>query len=145
MIRHWLRRDTRGSTTVEFAVVGMLLCLVTAGVIEIALLWWLRAGMQLTASLTARCGAMGYTYTTSNFPCINTSTTQNYAVTTSYKWLSPGMITAANVTVHGRVSSCNGFAGNFFSVSLTSDFFNFLPPPLGNYTTLATNACFPMQ
>ena len=145
MIRHWLRCDTRGSTTVEFAVVGMLLCLVTTGVIETALLWWLKTGMQLTASLTARCGAMGYTYGTSKFLCTSTLTTQNYAVTTSYKWLSSGMITATNVTVHGRVTSCNGFAGNFFSVSLVSDYFSFLPPPLGNYTTLATNACFPMQ
>jgi hypothetical protein len=55
------------------------------------------------------------------------------------------MITAANVTVSGKVTSCNGAAGNFFSVSLASTYFQFLPPPLGSYTALATTACFPMQ
>jgi Flp pilus assembly protein TadG len=145
MMRRCVGRDTKGSTTVEFALVGMMLCFVTFGVVETGLLWWLKSGMQLTASLTARCGAMGYTYNTANFLCTNTATTQNYAVTTSQTWLFPNAITAANVTVNGRVASCNGFAGNFFSVSLSSGFFSFLPPPLGNYTTLSTNACFPMK
>jgi Flp pilus assembly protein TadG len=144
MIRRWLRRNARGSTSVEFAVVGLLLCLVTFGVVETGLLWWLKSGMQLTASLTARCGAIGYYYNTSNFLCTSTATTQNYAVTTSQTWLFPNMITAADVTVNGKVTSCNGFSGNFFSVSLTSGFFSF-PPPLGNYTTLSANACYPMQ
>jgi Flp pilus assembly protein TadG len=144
MIRGLPMRDTRASTSVEFAVVGLLLCLVTFGVVETGLLWWLKSGMQLTASLTARCGAMGYTYNTSNFQCTSTSTTQNFAVKTSQSWLFPNMITAANVTVNGKVGSCNGFSGNFFSVTLSSGFFSF-PPPLGNYTTLSANACFPMQ
>ena len=145
MICHLLRRDTRGSTMVEFAIVGVLLCLVTFGVIETGLLWWLKSGLQLTAALTARCGAMGYTYNTSNFLCTSTSTTQNYAVTSSQAWLFPGMITVANVTVTGKVASCNGFSGNFFSVSVTSSFFQLLPPPLGNYAALSSTACFPMQ
>ena len=143
MIRRSLRSDTRGSTAVEFAVVGLLLSLVTFGVIETSLLWWLKSGMQLTAALTARCGAMGYTYKTASFSCTTTATTQNYAVTTSQTWLMPNMITAANVTVNGRVTSCNGFSGTFFSVSITSGFFASLPPPLGNQT-LTARACFPM-
>ncbi len=144
-MRRWLRRDTRASTTVEFAVVGTMLCLVTFGMVETGLLWWLKSGMQLTASLTARCGAIGYTYQTSNFVCTNTSTTQNYAVATSQSWLFPNMITSANVTVNGRVTTCNGFTGNFFSVSISSGFFQTLPPPLGNYASLQTSACYPMQ
>jgi hypothetical protein len=55
------------------------------------------------------------------------------------------MIVANNVTVNGRVTVCNGFTGNFFSVSIISNFFQFLPPPLGNFSSLTTNACFPMQ
>jgi Flp pilus assembly protein TadG len=137
------RRDTRASTTVEFAVVGGMLCLVTFGIVETGLLWWLKSGMQLTASLTARCGAIGYSYQTSN--CTTTSTTQNYAVATAQSWLFPNMITSGNVTVNGRVTTCNGFTGNFFSVSITSGFFHALPPPLGNYTSLETSACYPMQ
>jgi Flp pilus assembly protein TadG len=145
MTRRGLEYDTRGSTSVEFAVVGMLLCLVTFGVVETGLLWWLKSGLQLTASLTARCGAVGYTYGTSKFLCIDTLTTQNYAVATAQTWLIPGMITASNVTVNGKVTSCNGSTGNFFSVSISSGYFQSLPPPLGNYTSLSTTACFPMQ
>jgi len=113
--------------------------------------------MQLTASATARCGAMGYTYSNANnlanFLCTNTTTTQSYAVNyaignvagnPSPPWLVANMIATANVTVNGRVTSCDGFTGNFFSVSITSGFFQFLPPPLGNYINLATSACYPM-
>jgi Flp pilus assembly protein TadG len=144
LTRRRLRGDTRGSTAVEFAIVGWLLCMVTFAIVETGLLWWLKSGMQLTASLTARCGAIGYTFNTSNFSCTNTTTTQNYAVTTSQNWVMANMITANNVTVNGKVSSCNGFTGNFFSVSISSGFFQSLPPPLGNYTSLIANACYPM-
>jgi len=147
LIRRW-RRDNRGSTTVEFAVVGWLLCMVTFAIVETGLLWWLKSGMQLTASMTARCGAIGYTYNTANFVCTNTSTTQNYAVTTAQAWLFPNMIVANNVTVAPVLSNdvrCNNLPGNFFSVSIVSNFFQFLPPPLGNYASLTTKACFPMQ
>lgn len=139
-----LRRDRTASTSVEFAVVGLMLCFVTFAVVEIGLLWWLKTGMQLTASLTARCGAMGYFYQNSNFQCTSTTTTQNYAVATAQTWLLPNMITTSNVTVNGQVASCNGFSGTFFSVSLSSNYFAFLPPPLSNLT-VAANACFPMQ
>jgi Flp pilus assembly protein TadG len=144
VIRRLLTSDVKASTSVEFAVVGLLLCLVTFGVIETGLLWWLKSGMQLTASLTARCGAMGYTYNTAGFSCTSTTTTQNYAVATAGTWLMPNMVTAANVTVNGKVTSCNGFSGNFFSVSISSGFFTSLPPPLGNHT-LSASACFPMK
>jgi Flp pilus assembly protein TadG len=145
LILRWPRLDRRASTTVEFAIVGWMLCMVTFAVVETGLLWWLKSGLQVTAAMTARCGAIGYTYNTSNFLCTNTSTTQNYAVTTSQAWLFPNVITTGNVTVNGRVTTCNGFTGNFFSVSISSGFFAHLPPPLGNYATLSTNACYPMQ
>jgi Flp pilus assembly protein TadG len=138
-----LRRDIKGSTTVEFAVVGWMLCMVTFGIVETGLLWWLKSGMQVTASLTARCGALGNTYGTP--PCTSPTNTQNYAVSTASSWLFPNMIVANNVTVNGRVTACNGFTGNFFKVSISSNFFQFLPPPLGNYASLSTSACFPMQ
>jgi Flp pilus assembly protein TadG len=142
MTRYFLNGDTRGSTTVEFAFVGLILCLVTFGTVETALLWWLKSGLQLTASMTARCGAVGYTYSTSS--CTSTATTQSYAVTTSQKWLMPNMLTTGDVTVNGKVTSCNGFTGDFFSVSLSSNYFASLPPPLGNLATLSASACFPM-
>jgi len=143
-MRVWPWRDRGGSTTVEFAIVGWMLCLVTFGIIETSLLWWLRTGMQATASLTARCGAIGYTFNTTNFTCTSTTSTQNFAVSTAQTWTYQPIITNADVTVNGKVSSCNGFTGNFFSVSINHLFFN-IPPPLSSYTTLGVNACFPMQ
>jgi Flp pilus assembly protein TadG len=149
MIRRWLRRADKGSTTVEFAIVGWMLCMVTFAIVETGLLWWLKSGMQVTAAMTARCGAQGYAYgenAVANFSCTNTTTTQSYAVNTvAPSWMFPNMITTNNVTVNGRVTTCNGFTGNFFSVSISSSFFSFLPPPLGNYTALAASACYPMQ
>lgn len=145
MIARRLTQDTTGSTAVEFAIVGLMLCLVTFGVVETGLLWWLKSGMQVTAALTARCGAMGYYYNSSNFQCTSTATTQSYAVSASQPWLLPNMIKASDVTVNGKVSSCNGFSGTFFSVSINSNYFGSLPPPLGSYSNLTATACFPMQ
>jgi Flp pilus assembly pilin Flp len=141
MLRHFAR-DTKASTAVEFAVVGMLLCLVVFATVETGLLWWLKSGLQLTASMTARCGAVGYAYGASS--CTTTTTTQNYAVTTSQAWLFSNMVKAANVTVTGKVTSCNGASGDFFAVSVSSNYFQSLPPPLGNYAALSVNACYPM-
>jgi Flp pilus assembly protein TadG len=148
MIGRWLRHGNKGSTTVEFAIVGWMLCMVTFAIVETGVLWWLKSGMQITAALTARCGAAGYDYGTNavgNFSCTNTTTTQAYAVNTiARSWLFPNMITTSNVTVNGPVTTCNGFSGNFFSVSISSNFLQFLPPPLGNYTSLSASACYPM-
>lgn len=143
-MRRWWR-DRAGSSTVEFAIVGWMLCMVTFGIIETGLLWWLKSGMELTAALTARCGAIGYYYGGANFQCTNTATTQNYAVSTAQTWLMPNMILSNNVTVNGQVSSCNGASGTFFSVTISSNYFNFLPMPLGNYASVSTTSCFPMQ
>jgi Flp pilus assembly protein TadG len=149
MIWRWPCLGRKGSTTVEFAVVGWMLCMVTFAIVETGLLWWLKSGMQITAAMTARCGAIGYYYgasNPSNFACTNASTTQSFAANTfAPAWLFPNMITTNNVTVNGQVGSCNGLSGSFFSVSITSGFFNFLPPPLGNYASLSASACYPMH
>ncbi len=149
MTLRWLRRDTKGSTTVEFAVVGTMLCLVTFAILEAGILFWLKSGMQAAASMAARCGAIGYTYNTANFQCTNTATTQNYTVNSAQTWILQNIIVASDVTVNGRVSgsSCNAAGtppGNYFSVSITHAVTN-LPPPLSSYSTLTASACYPMQ
>jgi Flp pilus assembly protein TadG len=156
MIRKWLRRGARGATAVEFAIVGWMLCIVTFALIEVGVMWWLKSGMQLTASMTARCGAMGYTYNTSNFLCTNTSTTQNYAVNYALGnlgnngnvvWLVANMIITNSVTVYGPVTNstyCHNAVGNYFAVSISSSFFANWPPPLGNIASLSASACYPM-
>ena len=147
MIRRPLRRDRRAATSVEFAIVGTMLCLVTFGIVETSLLWWLRTGMEAAASMTARCGAIGYTYNTST--CTSPTATQNYAVSAAQTWTMTlaHNITASDVTVNGRVTNspyCNNAAGSYFSVSISYNFGN-LPPPLGGYSTLVASACYPMQ
>ena len=141
-------RDTRGATTVEFAVTGWLLCMLTFAVVEAGLLWWLKSGLQVAASMTARCGAIGYNqnFATTACPKGASATIQAYAVSTANTFVLPGALTAANVTLNGAsgfVSSCNGQTGNYFSVTVSSGFFTFLPPPLGNQTVSGT-ACYPL-
>src|SRR5258708_6224485 len=123
MIRRRLRRHAGGSTTVEFAVVGWMLCMVTFGIVETGLLWWLKSGMQATAALTARCGAIGI-YGMSN--CTTNATTQSYAVSAAQTFLSANVIVANNVSVKpsaNGATDCNGALGTFFKVSITSNFF----------------------
>lgn len=136
-----LRRDTNGSTAVEFAVVSGMLGLVLFAIIETSLLWWMKSGLQTTAALTARCAAIGYSLATST--CKDTASTQAYAVATSQAWVFPNDIATSNVTLNGRVTTCNGQSGTFFSLSINSSYFAFLPPPLSNIT-LSTNACYAM-
>ena len=167
MILRRIRRDDKASTTLEFAIVGWLLCMVTFGIIETGILWWLKAGMQVTAQETARCGAMGLTYVVvnnttnnmANFLCPDAATTKNFAVNyavgavpsnaisnnLSPIWLLSNIVTTAGVTLNGsngKQVGCNGAPGNYFSVTINHTFD--LPPPLSNYTALSASACYPM-
>jgi hypothetical protein len=111
------------------------------GTVETGLLWWVKGATQIAAAATARCGAIGYTDSTTT--CVDTASTKSYAVSMTQPWLFSGMVGAADVTVNGKVSSCNGFAGSFFSVSVGSSYLSNLPPPLGNLT-LSSSSCYPM-
>jgi Flp pilus assembly protein TadG len=152
MIRRWLARRSKAGTAVEFAIVGWMLCMVTFAIVETGLLYWLKGGLQVVASMTARCGAISTASSNANnltnFACTDLTNTQNYAVNTVGRiWLVPNMLTPENVVLNGtggKVTSCNGFTGNFYQVSLSSGFFAILPPPLGNYATVSANACYPM-
>jgi Flp pilus assembly protein TadG len=149
----WLLRgralDDKATTTVEFAIVGLMLCLMTFAILETGLLWWSKAEMQMTASNTARCGAVGYAYNTTN--CVSSSTTQAWALSVANTWMFPGQITNSSITVNGKVTggagaaNCNSAPGNYFSVTIAGNFFIHLPPPLGNYANLSATGCYPMQ
>lgn len=150
--RATLARDTRGSESVEFAVVGWMLCMVVFAIVESGLLWWLKSGLEVTAAMTARCGAVGYTYNVPGASCPkgNTGATQTYALTVSNMFLVPNMVTLTNVAVNGAAGlvtggtdPCLGMTGNFFSVTVTSNAFNFGIPPLNN-KTLSASSCYPM-
>ena len=141
-----LTRDRRGSTMVEFAVIGMCLCTVTFGILETGLLWWLRTGMEVIATNAARCGAVG-TVTGTASPCVDVASTQNYAVNNvAVRWGLPGTITTSDITITTSAAGCNGTSapGNFYQVKVTASPVVQLPGPLGNFTTMSVTGCYPV-
>ena len=143
-MRFWrLLRCRRAVTTVEFALIGPTLILFTFGIIEAGLLFWTKGGLQAVAALTARCGAIGYASATTT--CTTTVTTQNYAMAAADKWIMPGVITAASITLTSAAATCNTVAGKFFVVQITSSYFasGFLPAPFSN-NNVSVTACYAM-
>jgi Flp pilus assembly protein TadG len=136
-----LRRDKRAATALEFAIIGSALCMVTFGIIETAILYWARNGLASVAAATARCTSAGYDQGTGN--CTTISSAKDFAVASANQTMLPNLITAANVTVTPSATSCHGGSGTFVTVSITSTYFTFLPPPLNNQN-LTADACFPM-
>lgn len=146
MIGRDLLRSRAGTTAIEFAAIGGVLCLLTCGIVETGLLCWMQNGLQITASMTARCGAIGATYSNSAFPCATAAATKTYAANTAQSWLFGNAVTASNVTLNGTngvVSSCNGFTGTFFSVTVSSSAMPVMPP-FSNISSLSATACYPM-
>ena len=147
MTRRWHRRGDKGGIAIEFAAVAGLLCLMTCGIIEVGIIWWMKSGLQITASMTARCGAIGASYSGSGIPCATSSDTQAYAVSVARSWLFASAVTTSDVTLNGTggvVTSCNGFTAPFFSVTVTSEAVpGFLA--FGNVRSLSASACFPMS
>jgi Flp pilus assembly protein TadG len=135
-----LLRSRRGTSAVEFAVIGSTLVMLSIGIVDTSLLFWAKGSLQSTAALTARCGATGFQLQTT--PCTTTATTQAYAVSTAGGWVVSNIITAADVTVTSAASSCNTVSGTFFVVTITCPYFISLPPPFSNYT-LSVTACYP--
>ena len=137
MIRRRLGRDRRGLAALEFGLIAPVLMLVTFATIEIGFLVpWTKGGLQSVAVLAARCGAVG------SPDCANV---QTYAVSLANVWVMPGVIAAADVAAVGNATSCGGFAGKFYSVTITCSYFGtgWLPPPFGN-NSVTVSACYPM-
>jgi Flp pilus assembly protein TadG len=129
-----LAAQRRATTTVEFALVGSMMLLMTFGTLDLGMLLWTQNALQSTAALAARCSAI------SSPLCANVP---NYAVTMAGNWVMPGVITAADVDV-ADVGTCNSAAGTFRQVTITSTFWvNVLPPPFPNQT-LTARACYPV-
>ena len=136
MTRRRITGDTAGSTSLEFAMIGPLFCMLVFAAVETAILVWMQASLRSTAALTARCAA-------ANSPsCANTSLIQSYA-TDLWNTSTAGMpIAASDVTNNGKISTCNGAPGNYQSVSISHQFLLGVPP-LGDVMLSAT-ACFPV-
>ena len=136
-----LRRDKRAATALEFAVVGSALILMTFAIVETAILYWARTGLAAVAAATARCASAGFDQGTGS--CTTAANAQSYAVTSANQMLMPNLITSQNVTVTQSATSCNTLSGTFVTVSITTSYFAFMPPPFSNYT-LTVSTCYPM-
>jgi Flp pilus assembly protein TadG len=141
--RRWFRGDRSGSTTLEFALVAGILVTMLFGTTELGLLMWTRNVLQSTASLTARCVALGSSL------CATPTQQVQFAVNAAQQWGLPGIITTNvaqhDVTVTAVATSCNGIAaGSVTTVLITSPFWatGILPPPFSN-VTLTTSSCYP--
>lgn len=128
--------DRRGATAVEWAVIGTMLCLITLGFIETAILIpWVGGSMQSIAAAAARCGAIGSS-DCSNMP--------NYIVTKAQKFGLPGTgLTAANVTSYGQVTSCLNTTGRFYQVVISYTAITPVALTVGGGTVTATG-CYPI-
>jgi len=127
-----LRRDTRGSTMIEFALLasGILLPL-TFAIFGAGVILWTQSSLQSTAALAARCGAIGGPQCTGG-----ASGVQSYAVSTANNWIVSGMITTANVFVNGAATNCTAVSGNVEIVEISTSYFSssLLPGPFGGRT-----------
>ena len=146
-----MRRDNRAVATLEFTIVAGMVCFVILAIIEASLLWWIKTDLVNTASSTARCGAQGYRFESTT--CVDTASTQSYAVTMSNSSLFTGAVAASDVTVTSNVnmtsanSACGTVSGvsiAFFAVTVASRYFTFMPPPFNNITASATG-CYPVS
>ena len=143
--RSWpsrVRADKRATTTVEFALVGTTFVAMTFGIIELGIITWSKAALQLTASLTARCGAEGAYGITA---CTSTANTQSYAVSLADTWFVSGSIATGNVTAVSGATTCMDVSGKFYSISITSTYLSggWLPYPFAN-VSMTANSCYPM-
>ena len=130
-----LLRDRRGVTALEFAIITTSLMLLCFGSLELGLLFWTQTVLDTTAARTARCVAIG------SSSCSNA---QSYPVNLVTGAMFSGVITSADVTSQA-VSSCNGTAGSFQQVSITSTYLTDWQPafvPALN-RAVTVSACYP--
>ena len=133
-----MMRDQRGTTAIEFALVGLVLLTLLFGGIEYARLFWTWEALQLAGDDTARCVGIG------SSDCATPST---YAVTAAGNYGASGLL-AANVQIVSATSSapCNQLTGNSavsvtLSLSFTSPASTLIP---GLNRTLTTTSCYPL-
>ncbi|MDE2580280.1 MAG: pilus assembly protein [Rhodospirillales bacterium] len=127
----WFRSDRRGSTALEFALVGGLLVLLLIAPVELGLMIWTGGSLETVAAQTARCAAIG-----------SCSDPAAYAVDLASKWIGAGAIAASDVTVTAT-TSCDNATGTFERVTITSSIWQgaFITPLSG--ATQVAAACFP--
>jgi Flp pilus assembly protein TadG len=128
-----LAGQRNATATIEFALVGGMLLLLTFGTIDLGLLLWTQNALQSTAALAARCAAISSPLCTD---------VPSYTVNLANTWTMPGVISASDVTATA-VNMCNTAAGTFMKVEIATSFWaSVLPPPFHDMT-LTVSACYP--
>ncbi|WP_158927236.1 TadE/TadG family type IV pilus assembly protein [Acidisphaera sp. S103] len=82
--------NTKAATTVEFALVSIILVTIIFGGMELGLMLWNRGTLQAIAAQTARCAALGTAL------CSSTTASTTYLISLASTLLEPGLITATN-------------------------------------------------
>jgi len=127
-----LATDRRAAVAVEFAVAGTLMIAITMGLVGAGLISWTRSGLQAAAASTARCVAL-------SAPAC--AAPASYAATLAGQWVFPGIVAPADVAVT-QSTSCNGAAGQYTRVTITSTHWLGSVLPLGqNNITVSVTAC----
>ena len=134
-----MRRDRRGSTALEFAIVATPLMLLLFGAFEYGRLLWTLQALQLAGDQTARCVAVGWT------ACATPAT---YAANTA-KAFGAFAMTSGGVTVDTQTSAstpvvCKVPSGNSAAhVKLSLTFSSPVSKLLPLAGTITTNSCYP--
>lgn len=127
-----LRRNRRGVVAIEFAILGVVLFMVTLGGMDLGLILWTQGALQMVASDAARCGAIGAT------GCTSSSGIESYVQTQAANWIMGSVAAGLTVNVNSAVSStsCPAISlGKYETVEVKTSYFSgFLPPPFSKYT-----------
>ena len=137
-----LRRDTAGSSSLEFAITGMTMVLFTIGAIQFGILYWSWQALQGAAVDAARCAGINGT------SCKNAGTTplntQNYALS-SAQFRGFNALSASNVTVTtgtAAQTACNTTA-TVVSVVISYNIGSLFPGLIPSNINAAS--CFPLN
>ncbi len=124
--------DKRASATVEFALVGTMLFMVSFAAIDLGMILWIQGSLQAVAANAARCGAIGAS------GCTTSTAVQSYVQTQAATWIASSMISNLTINVNSAVSAtaCPAIStGTYETVEIVSpNLASWLPPPFGNYT-----------
>ncbi len=132
-IRTRFRKDRRGETALEFAIVGVLFVLLLLAPVEAGLMIWTGSSLQVAAAQAARCAAIGSNQCT---------TPQSYAASLANQWIGPGTVSASDVTV-SNTTTCNSATGHFVQVTITASIWAGAMLAAIDAPSQTATACFP--
>jgi Flp pilus assembly protein TadG len=133
--------DRRATTSVEFAICALAMCMIVVGTVEFGRLVWTSEVLQEAAEEGARCmGLHAASCATSGV--YNSANTTTYVVSVA---TSRGVTITPGTVVLNHAAVCGGAAG-FSQVSINYDFTTVAPALLTNLAggfTVPATACFP--